>query len=180
MNYREELSKAMSLLAEDKRVLFIGQTVSYAGSAMFDTLKQIPAEQRIEVPIMEDSQLGMCIGLSLEGYIPVCIYPRFDFLLLACNQLINHLDKYEEMSNGQFKPKVIIRTAVGAKKPLFPGLQHCGDYTQMFASVLSHVDIIRIYKPDMVVPYYMSALSSSTSTLLIEIPDSNGEEMREN
>lgn len=170
----------MSLLAEDKRVLFVGQTVSYAGSAMFDTLNHIPTEQRLEVPIMEDAQLGMCIGLSLEGYIPVCVYPRFDFLLLACNQLVNHLDKYEEMTLGQFKPKVIIRTAIGSKKPLFPGTQHCGDYTQMFASALHHVDIIKIYKPDMVVPYYMSALSSSRSTLLIEIPDLYGEEIRQN
>ena len=37
--------------------------------------------------------MGMAIGLSLSGFIPVCCYPRFDFFILALNQAVNHLDK---------------------------------------------------------------------------------------
>ena len=168
MNYKEEIIKAMSLLAKDDRVLFLGQTVGYSGSAIFDTLKQIPAEKRIELPIMEDAQLGMCIGLSLEGYIPVSVYPRFDFLLLACNQLVNHLDKYEEMSNGQFKPKVIIRTMVGNKKPLDPGIQHCQDYSSAFHCLLKNVQVQQLYHSESIVPAFMQALADDQSHLFIE------------
>ena len=35
--------------------------------------------------------MGISTGLTGNGYIPVSCYPRFDFLILAMNQLINHL-----------------------------------------------------------------------------------------
>ena len=52
--------------------------------------------------------MGMCAGLSLEGYVPISIYPRFNFMMLAINQLVNHIDKMKEMSKGMLIPKVII------------------------------------------------------------------------
>ena len=117
MDYKEQTKKAMEMLAKDERVVFIGQTVRYPGSPMYMSFENIPLEKRIELPVAEDMQMGMSIGLSLEGLIPVNIYPRIDFLILAMNQLVNHLDKVEEMSNKQFKPKVITRTQVGNTKP---------------------------------------------------------------
>ena len=42
--------------------------------------------------------MGMTIGLLMAGKIPVSIYPRWNFLLLAINQLVNHLDKLTEDS----------------------------------------------------------------------------------
>lgn len=65
--------------------------------------------------------MGMSIGLALGGFLPVSTYPRFDFLLLAFNQMINHLDKFPIITDKQFYPKVIIRVLVGAKKPLDDG-----------------------------------------------------------
>ena len=40
--------------------------------------------------------MGMSIGLALNGYIPITCFPRFDFLILAFNQLVNHLDKIKK------------------------------------------------------------------------------------
>ena len=111
--YGIELKKAMEMLAQDERVLFLGQTVGFPGSRFtYKTFKDIPLEKRIELPIIEEAQMGICAGLALGGYIPVSVYPRFDFVLLAANQLVNHHDKLEELSDGQFKPKVIINTVV--------------------------------------------------------------------
>ena len=50
-------------------------------------------------------------------------------MILAMNQLVNHLDKMQVMSEGLFKPKVIIRVAIGSKKPLNGGVQHTQNYT---------------------------------------------------
>ena len=44
--------------------------------------------------------------------------------------MINHLDKIQYMSQKQFRPKVIIRTSVGSKKPLDGGVQHTQNYTK--------------------------------------------------
>ena len=71
MNYKEETKKAMKMLGENPKTIFIGQTVEYEGSAMFGSLEQVPAEKKMELPIIEDTQMGMAIGLSLNGFIPV-------------------------------------------------------------------------------------------------------------
>ena len=62
--------------------------------------------------------MGISTGLALQGYIPITCYPRFDFLILAMNQLVNHLDKIRHMSFDEFKPRVIIRTSIGSKNRL--------------------------------------------------------------
>lgn len=170
--YREEVIRAMEMLAANGRVLFIGQDVIYSGVSMIhETLKNVPRSQKIELPVAEDMQLGMCTGLALAGYIPVSIYPRMDFLILASNQLANHLDKIEEMSCGQFKPKVIIRTVVGSKKPLHPGAQHCQDHTRALECLVPNIDVVKLGIAEIIVPAYKAALGSERSTILIELAE---------
>lgn len=173
MVYKDELTKAMKLLAKEKRVIFLGQNIVYPGSIMSSSLQDIPNSKKIELPLIEDAQMGMSIGLSLEGYIPVSIYPRIDFLIIATNQLVNHLDKIEEMSCGQFRPKVIVRTAMGSTKPLYPGIQHCSDYTEGLRHMLKNIDVIKLTKSRDIVPAYKHALErkDAKSTILIEVAD---------
>ena len=168
LNYREAVCEAMKMLGQDSRTIFIGQTVGCSGSGVYDTLKDVPMGKRLELPVAEDMQMGMSIGLSLMGYIPVSIFPRFDFLLLAVNQLVNHLDKIEEMSHGEYSPKVIIRTVVGATTPLYPGVQHCQNYTEAFRTMLKNTEVVELNDPENIIPAYKEALRSSRSYLLVE------------
>jgi len=138
MSYRNEVIKAMEMLARDERVIFLGQSVRYSGNAIYKTLLNVPLAKKLELPVFEDTQLGMSIGLALEGYIPVSTFPRMDFLIIAANQLVNHLDKIEEISRGQYKPKVIIRTMLGSIKPLYPGPQHCQDHTEALRCLVTN------------------------------------------
>ena len=171
MTFKEALTEAMAFLAQDERVLFLGQQVAYPGQAVFETLEKVPMEKRIEMPVAEELQLGIAIGLSLQGYVPVCIYPRLDFLMRAMDQLVNHLDKLEEMSRGEFIPKVIIRTAVGRSSPLDPGPQHKQDHTEALSLMLQKLGIVKIKgAADIESPYRM-ALLSSWSWLIIEAPE---------
>ncbi len=170
-DYFDELKKAMQVLAANEKVIFIGQAVAYKGTALFKTLEGIPEQRRIELPVFEDVQMGMSIGLSLEGFIPVSFFPRMDFMVLGFNQLINHLDKMEMMSDGQFKPKVIIRTAIGSVKPLFPGPQHSQDHSEALKLMLKNCDVVKLMRKEDIIPAYEKALASERSTILIEIPD---------
>ena len=122
-------------------------------------------ERRIEMPVAEDMQMGLCTGLSLEGYIPVSFYCRWDFLLLAANQLVNHLDKLPMMG---WKPKVIIRVAIGRTHPFDPGPQHLGDYTEPFRAMLKTVKISTLLLAGEVVPAYRAALAREGSTIMVE------------
>jgi len=168
MTYKEEVVKSMEILSKDERTIFLGQNTLYDGQ-MYGTLTTISKDKIIEMPIAEDMQMGISIGLALQGYIPITIYERMDFLLLAMNQLINHLDKLEQMSNGEFKPIVIVRTIIGTKKPLYPGLQHCQDHTEVIKAGLTNINIIKLEKSSDIVGEYTKALNSDKSTILIEV-----------
>jgi pyruvate/2-oxoglutarate/acetoin dehydrogenase E1 component len=170
MKYVDHLVKSMEYLAEDPRVVFIGQSVSYSGNSIYNTLKTISNDRKIETPVFEEAQMGLSIGLAMDGYVPVTCYPRFDFLLLAINQLVNHLDKMEEMTRGAFTPRVIIRTSIGAKTPLNGGLQHTQDHTEAFRHLLDNVEVVLLEKKEDIESAYKKALEreDSKSTLIIE------------
>ena len=158
----------MLLLAADPTVIFIGQNVAYDGNVMFAHLEGVPMEQRLELPVMEECQMGMSIGLSLMGYTPVSIYPRMDFLLLAMNQLVNHLDKLPIMSQGEIVPHVIIKTKVGARRPLDAGPQHTQDHTQALRLMLTTVEVVKLTTEEDAPQVYQEALRRHGSTLVVE------------
>lgn len=169
--YKQELQDAMTMLGQDTRTIFLGQAVAYPGTGMYDTLENVSMDKRIEMPVAEDMQMGMSIGLSLQGYIPISIYPRFDFLMCAMNQLVNHLDKCEEMSSGEFIPHVIVRTAVGAKSPLYPGVQHCSDYTEGLSVILKNMRVTKLEDGDNALQVYENALNQRGGHLIVELAD---------
>ena len=102
--YFDELKKSMNFLGSQKNTIFIGQAVEVPGTAMSNTLKDVNKIKKLELPVTEEMQMGITIGLLMNGYIPVSIFPRWNFMLLAINQLVNHLDKLHIM-NGKNKYK---------------------------------------------------------------------------
>lgn len=169
-SYASELRRAMEWLAHDRRVVFLGQAVKCKGTAMSGTLERIPLQHRcIEMPVCEELQMGLSIGMSLRGLIPVSIYPRWNFLLLATNQIVNHLDKLPLISG--YKPKVIVRVGVGSERPLYPGLQHTGDFSDAFRSMCKSIHIEQLTEPELVFPAYRNAFYRNGSSILVEYGD---------
>lgn len=129
MTYKDSITAAMDELAKDPDVVFIGYGIRY-GKAM-GTLKNVPGAQLIETPVAENLMVGLAIGMSLRGKKPVVFIERADFLLNALDAIVNHLDKIETMSRGQFKPAAILRIVVGNRdKPLFTGETHTQDFSE--------------------------------------------------
>lgn len=163
----------MEFLAQNEKTLFLGQAVACAGTAMSNTLKDIANSKKLEVPVCEEMQMGMTNGLAMQGFIPVSLFPRWNFLLLAVNQIVNHLDKISAMSAGGYTPKVIIRTGIGSERPLHPHVQHVGDFTEAFRLMCKNIEIIRLDEPAQIFPAYEKALNRTDgkSTLLVEWGD---------
>lgn len=170
MKYVDHLIKSMEYLAEDPRTIFIGQSVKYSGNSIYNTLKTVSDDKKIETPVFEETQMGLSIGLAMEGFVPITCYPRFDFLLLAVNQLVNHLDKMEEMTQGTFMPRVIVRTSIGAKIPLNGGVQHTKNHTQAFRYLLENVEVVLLENKEDIQQAYRHALEreDGKSTLIVE------------
>ena len=173
MKYFDELKRSMDWLNKQPNTLFLGQAVEYAGTGMTNTLKDVDRNKMLEMPVNEDMQMGLSLGIALNGTIPISLYPRWNFLLLAANQLINHLDKVKIMSDGDYTPKVIIRTSIGSQRPLHPQHQHIADFTSGFRAMCETVDIIRLEEPNQIFEAYQYAYNrtDNRSTILVEYGD---------
>ena len=173
MKYFDELKKAMSFLAEHPKTMFIGQAVEYEGTGLYDSLKHLPKDRTIEFPVAEYLQSGIANGMAIEGMIPVSTYPRWNFLLMGTDQIVNHLDKFITMSNGKCTPKVIIRVAVGSEYPVDPQCQHKGNFTEPFRGMLKNIEVIELNEPEEIMPAYEKALrrEDGVSTILVEFAD---------
>jgi pyruvate/2-oxoglutarate/acetoin dehydrogenase E1 component len=178
--YFDELSCAMQWLGTQPDTYFIGQSVQYQGTAMFNTLKGVPEEKRLELPVAEEMQMGMSCGLALTGIVPISIFPRWNFLLCAISSLVNHLDKYSILSDGGFNPHVIIRTGIGSVVPLDPQYQHKGDFTEAIQAMCKTVKVKRLERPEDIVPAYMDAYNEKGVHLLVEVSDFLNEDFRIN
>lgn len=171
MKYFDELKRSMDYLATKEDTVFVGQAVEYAGTAMTNTLKDVDRSKLQEMPVDEDMQAGIVNGLALKGYVPISIFPRWNFLLLATNQVINHLDKFPMISD--YETKVIIRTGIGSQRPLHPQYQHIGDYTEAFQKMLTNIDVVRLDEPEQIFEAYQKAYEreDGKSTILVEWGD---------
>jgi pyruvate/2-oxoglutarate/acetoin dehydrogenase E1 component len=173
MKYFEELKKAMSLLADHPKTLFIGQAVEFEGTGLYDSLKHLPSHKKIELPVAEYLQCGLANGMAIEGLIPISTFPRWNFLLMGVDQIVNHLDKFITMSDGACTPKVIIRVAVGSEQPVDPQCQHKGNFASAFRQMTKNTDVIELFEPEDIIPAYKKALerTDGKNTILVEFAD---------
>ena len=169
--YKDELIKGMEWLSEKKDTIFLGQSVSYSGNAIYNTLKTLPEEKKLEVPVFEEVQMGMSTGMAMNGLVPISCFPRFDFLMRCMDALVNHLDKMQSMTEFSYRPKVIMRTSIGSTNPLDGGVQHTQDYTMSFKSMLHEVDVVLLEEPENIFGEFENAYNADRSTLLVEYGD---------
>jgi MoaA/NifB/PqqE/SkfB family radical SAM enzyme len=142
LTYQEAIKQSMEEIAKDPKAIFLGYNVKY-GNKGYGTLGNISTEQILETPLAENLMGGLAMGLSLEGFKPVLFFERHDFILNALDNIVNHIDKIEKMSYGEFKAPVLIRATVGSKYPLYPGPQHTQDFTKAFEELVC----MPVYKP---------------------------------
>lgn len=163
--YKQAICEQMRKFSEDPKVVFLGQQV--ASETFYDTLAGIPMERRIEMPVAEDFQMGLSIGLSLQGFLPISIYQRMDFLPRAMDQIVNHLNLLEEASRGMYKPRVIIRTTIGTKVPFDVGIQHSQDLSELM-KVACKFKVFKCETADDINNAYDFARLTDKSVLIIE------------
>lgn len=173
MKYAEELKKAMTWLGEKDDTIFLGQAVGFPGTAITGTLVDVDKSKLIEMPVNEDMQMGISFGMSLNGTVPITIFPRWNFLVLASNQILNHIDKVNEMTDHGYKSNVIIRTSIGSQRPLHPQHQHVDDFTEGFKLLCKNIEVIRLDEPEQIFEAYQHAYNrkDNKSTILVEWGD---------
>ena len=127
-SYKDAVFMAMKELG-DAGAIFIGYNVA-RGDAM-GTLRSVSSDQKLETPVAENLMAGLGIGMSFEGFYPVVYFERHDFMLGAMDALINHIDKIERISHGEFKVPILIRAVTADAGPFYSGITHSQDFTNI-------------------------------------------------
>jgi len=171
MTYKEQLTEMMTLLGQREDTIFIGQQIIWPGNPMSSTLNGVSKNKMIEVPVMEDSQMGMSLGMAMTGKFVISFYPRWDFLICATNQLVNHVDKMKLMSNNQWSPNMIIRVGKGSDKPIDPGHQHKSDYRLQFKHMCPNIEFHNLQNFADVELAYKYAMENGGIHVMCEYPE---------
>ena len=110
-----------------------------------------------------------------SAFISLIKYKDGEYRYILAPQNLNIGSKI--LSDDEYKPKVIIRTGIGAERPLHPQYQHVGDYTTAFREMCTNIEVIRIEEPEDAFPAYRRAYEreDGKSTIVVEYGDYYGE-----
>src|ERR1700712_4498681 len=98
------------------------------------------AQRVMDMPTSENGMTGVAIGSALVGMRPVMVHQRFDFALLALEQIVNQAAKWSYLFAGQRVP-ITIRLIVG--RGWGQGPQH----SQSLHAWLAHVPGLKVAMP---------------------------------
>ena len=149
LTYYQAINEAQDQsLARDSSVYLIGLGVPDK-IGVFGTTKGLQekyGKDRVyDAPISENALTGIAIGSSLNGMRPVMCHNRFEFALLAMEQIVNQAAKWYYMFDGQASVPLTIRLIVG--RGWGQGPQHSQSLHAWFA----HIPGLKIVLP--VTPY---------------------------
>lgn len=116
-------------------------------------VEEFGEERCFSTPLSEDCLMGFGVGAALNGYRPINIHIRTDFLLLAMNQLINIASNYCYLSAGKLKVPIVIRSIIG--RGWGQGAQH----SKSLHSIFSHIPGLKVVMPT--TPYDAKGLLAS-------------------
>lgn len=165
LSYKDAVTKAMTELGEDDKTIFIGYSL-VPGNAM-GTLKNVPDNQKIETPVAENLMMGLAIGMSFEGFKPVVYFERHDFMMVAADAIVNHLDKIERISHGEFKCPVILKTVVDDGGMFYSGPTHSQDFS-MGLSLLVDFPVFQARTPEAAYDLYRYARKKNRPAMIVE------------
>jgi len=116
-----------------------------------DLTELLPYHRLFNAPISEAAIVGSAVGYAIEGGRALVELMYADFIGRAGDELFNQLAKWQAMSGGLLRMRVVVRVSVGSKY----GAQHSQEWT----SLLTHVPGLKVVYP--VTPYDAKGLLAS-------------------
>ena len=145
MNFAQAINEAMieAMVADDK-VFCYGLGVDDP-KRIFGTTNELKerfgGSRVFDVPTAENALMGIGVGAALGGYRPVFVNQRFDFILLAMDQIVNADAKWRYMFGGQNKVPMVLRAVVGR------GWGQGPTHSQCLHSWLAHIPGLKVVMP---------------------------------
>jgi acetoin:2,6-dichlorophenolindophenol oxidoreductase subunit beta len=134
MNFRETIAnETVEWMRRDPKALILGVGVADL-KGIFGTTRLAAVEfpdRVIETPLSENMLTGALLGLAQEGWHPMLVHARADFMTLSTEHLVNSLAKWKYMGGEELN--VAVRCIIG--QGWGNGPQHTQSNAHWFASV---------------------------------------------
>lgn len=100
MTYGEAIREAIyQEMKQDPTVIMFGEDIRYNVYGYTRDLYKEFGDRVIDVPLMENTIVGLAIGASLQGLRPIVDLTVANFLYTAMDQIINMASKQREMND---------------------------------------------------------------------------------
>ena len=127
-------------MRHDPRVIVMGEDVGEGGvfRATQGLLDEFGPDRCIDTPLAESAIVGVAIGASLNGVLPVAEIQFADFIHPAMDQLVNEAARLRYRSNGRWGCPITVRAPYG-------GGIHGGPYhSQSVEAIYGHVPGLKV------------------------------------
>jgi pyruvate/2-oxoglutarate/acetoin dehydrogenase E1 component len=137
LTYLEALRGSLhALMEEDPAVVVLGEDVLDPYGGAFKVTRGLSTRfpgRVLTTPICEATMVGLGVGAALGGLRPIVEIMFGDFLTLACDQIVNHAVKYQEMYGCPVAVPLVIRTPMGGGRGYGP--THSQSLEKLFLGV---------------------------------------------
>lgn len=132
-------------MKRDAKVVVFGQDVAHGKGGVFGITRNLTAthgaDRCFNSPLAESSIIGIAMGMSMAGSIPVAEIQFADYMWTGVNQLFNELASLYYRSNGAFHCPVVLRMPYG-------GYIQGGPYhSQSIEAFLAHAPGLKVVVP---------------------------------
>ena len=139
INY--SLEKAMN---RDKNMICYGLGINDPKN-IFGTTKNLKKKfgklRVFDMPTSENAMTGVSVGAAISGVRSVVTHQRFDFFLLAMDQLVNSAAKWHYMFGGKMRVPITIRLIIGR------GWGQGPTHSQSLHAWLAHIPGLKVVAP---------------------------------
>ena len=128
----------------DERVVVLGEDVGARGGVFRATanfLEEFGEARVIDTPLAESSIVGVAIGMSMNGMIPVAEIQFADFIHPAFDQLVSEAARIRYRSNGDWNVPMVVRTPYGG------GVHGALYHSQSIEAFYGHVPGLKVVVP---------------------------------
>ena len=131
-------------LESDERVVLIGEDIGRSGGVfrITDGLQERFGQDRVvDTPVAESGIVGAAFGMAIAGLRPVAEIQFLGFSYPAYDQIINHVARIRNRSNGRFTAPLVIRVPFGG------GIGAAEHHSESTEAIYAHIPGLKVVVP---------------------------------
>jgi pyruvate dehydrogenase E1 component beta subunit len=155
-------------LAEDDRVMVYGEDVGVEGGVFRvtqDLQKRFGADRVFDSPLAESAIIGTAVGMCIAGLRPVVEIQFSGFIFPGFNQLLTHVARYNNRTQGRYSMPMVVRTPYGGG---VRALEHHSDSEEAYFAHTPGLKVVIPATPHDAKGLLISAIESDDPVIFME------------